>query len=330
MKRLLCLALFMPVLASAAQWSTRPLAELATYPEFRAPASVVPLDESRIAAEVGGRVEALPARVGQSVAKDAELARLDAASYRIAVDQAAAQVELVNNRLKLAQAQLAQSKALAERGFVSADALKIKQTELAVLKSELRATRQVLEAAKLDLARTTIRAPYAGVVRERLASVGDLAVPGTPLLVLSATADTEVRARVPAVQIESLRAASGWQLVAGATRAPLRLVRVSPVVETAGQAQEVVFAAEAPLAPGLAGEVRWTSAVPHLPAGYLQQRDGKRGAYVLREGKPVFVPLPAAQVGRPVPVDWPPGTLVIDQGRFAIGLPNNGAAGSAP
>jgi RND family efflux transporter MFP subunit len=325
MKRLLILVLLLPMLATAAEWTTRPLSELAVYPEFRAPASVAALDEARIAAEVAGRVEALPVRGGQAVAKGGELARLDAAAHRIAADHAAAQVELIANRVRLAEAQLAQSKALAARGFISADGLKIKETELSVLKSERSAARQALAAARLDVARTVVRAPYAGVVRERLANVGDLAAPGTPLLVLSASADTEVRARVPAAQIEGLRAAAGWQLVAGGTRAALRLTRVSPVVEAAGQAHEVVFAVDAPLAPGLAGELRWTGVVAHLPAAYVQQRGSVLGAFVARDGRPAFVAIPGAQAGRPAPVDWPPDTPVIDDGRFAIGLPANSA-----
>ena len=332
MKRLLCLALIfsalLPRFATAAEWSARPLSEVAVYPEFRASAHVVAVDEARIAAEVSGRIESLPRRVGQAVAKGAELARIDAAAYRIEVERAAAQSRLIGNRVKLAEAQLDQARALANQGFISADALRIRETELAVLKSELGATRQGVAAARLQLARTTIRAPFAGVVRERLASVGDLAVPGTPLLVLSATGNTELRARVPTAQIGSLRAAGKWELAAGGATHTLRLLRVSPVVEPGGQAQEAVFSSNAALAPGLAGEVRWRSQVPHLPPAFLQQRTDGLGAYVERDGKPVFVALPDAEAGRPAAVDWPADTAVIDEGRFAIGLNANGAAGN--
>ncbi|WP_332674314.1 efflux RND transporter periplasmic adaptor subunit [Aromatoleum sp.] len=316
----LLLAACLPRPTMAADWTTRPLAELAVYPEFSAPANVVAIDEARIAAEVGGRVEALAPRVGQRVAKGAELARIDDASYRIDAQRAEAQVELIANRVKLATAQLDQARSLAGRNFLSPDALRIRETEVAVLRSERDAARQTVAAARLQLARTRIRAPFAGIVRERLASVGDLAVPGTPLLVLSATADSEVRARVPAVQIDGLRAAGQWELVAGQRVVPLKLVRVSPVVEAAGQAQEAVLSSPAPLPPGLAGELRWAARVPHLPPAYLQQRDGRLGAYVERGGRPVFVPLPDAQNGRATPVPWTPDTRVIDAGRFAIGL----------
>ena len=40
----------------AAEWSPRPLAEIAVYPEYRAPATVVAQEEARIAAELSARV----------------------------------------------------------------------------------------------------------------------------------------------------------------------------------------------------------------------------------------------------------------------------------
>lgn len=333
MKRILTILLLgvavFPALAVAAEWRTRPLSEIAIYPEYRAPAQVVALNEARIATELSGRIEALPWRVGQSVPKGAELLRLDDAAYRIDAERAAAQVELVANRLKLAESQLAQTRSLAERQFVSPDGLRIKETELAVLRSELGAARQALAAARLLVERTVVRAPFAGVVRERLASVGDMAAPGAPLLVFAGLADSEVHARVPAVQVGSLQAAADWSLVAGGKTYALKLLRVSPVVNTAGQAQDAVFSAEGAPAPGVAGEIRWRTRVAFLPAGYIQQREGTLGAYVERDGQAMFVPLPFAQAGRAVPVDWPLATPVIDEGRFALGLKTAPAAEAA-
>lgn len=325
------LFLLLPTLLHAAEWTARPLSEVAVYPEFRAPAEVMAGDEARISAEVSARVETMPARVGERVARGAELVRLDAASYRVEVERAQAQVDLVGNRVKLAAAQLAQSEALAARGFISDDGLRVRRTELAVLKSELAATRQGLEAARLQLARTVIRAPFDGTVRERVASVGDLAAPGTALLVFAADDGIEVRARVPAAQVEGLRTAKGWRLVAGTVEAELRLLRVSPLVSSAGQAREVVFAPLTELSPGLAGELRWASAAPHLPSVWVQQRKGTLGVWLVRDGQPAFQALPQAELGRPVAVSLPPDTLLVDEGRFSLDLPprnsnGNGAA----
>ncbi len=329
MKILPVLLVLFPVAAAAADWTSRALAELAVYPEFRAPATVVARDEASLAAEVMGRILAMPVRAGESVARGAVLVRLDDAASRIEVDRARAQLGLVDNRIRLAEAQLQQSRALAARGFVSADGLRVRETELGVLRSERDAARAALAAARLALARSVVRAPYAGVVRERLANVGDLAAPGTPLLRLAASADAEVRAQVPVDHIEALRVAAGWTLHAGGQSHALRLHRVSPVVEAAGQVREVVMHGAAALAPGLAGELRWRSITPYLPPAYVQQRDGRLGAYVERDGEPAFVPLPQAQPGRPVAVDWPPGTRLIDDGRFALALPGAASSGAA-
>jgi RND family efflux transporter MFP subunit len=274
---------------------------------------------------VAGRVEALPARVGQAVGAGAELARIEATDHRIAAARAAAQLGLIQNRLQLATVQLEQFRTLARDGHVSADQLFAKETERAVLESELTLARLAQEAAELQLARTVIRAPFDGLVRARLASVGDLAAPGTELLVLASTADTEIQARVPTQQIASLRATDHWALWLDGASYPLRLERILLLVEPAGQAQQVVFANDAGLAPGRAGELRWRTPQAHLPGEYVVQREGRLGAWIEADGQPRFIALPGAVVGRPVAIDWPLETLIIDAGRFRIGLPAAGA-----
>lgn len=321
MKTLWALLCLSSVSLSAAAWTARPFAEVAVYPEFSAPAEAVAVDEAKIAAEVSGRIDSLPVRVGERVDRGAELARIDPAAYRVDLARVQAQVALLANRVHLAEAQLAQTEALAARGFVSRDGLRIKRTELAVLQSELAAARQSVEAARLQLSRTVIRAPYAGVVRERLASVGDLAVPGTALLVFAADERVEVHARVPAAQIESMRAAGAWYLVAGARQLPLTLLRVSPLLSAAGQAQVAVFAPRDRVPPGLAGALRWVSAQPYLPASWVLQRNGVLGVWRVRDGRPVFEALPQAEAGRPVPLALPPDALLVDEGRHALDLP---------
>lgn len=323
MRTLTLLLLLWPLASAAAQWTTRPLSEVAVYPEFRALATVVARDEARLAAEVGARIVAMPVREGEQVRRGEELVRLDDASYRLEVQRARAQLNLVDNRIQLARAQLDQARSLSGRGFISADGLRIRETELGVLVAERDAARAALASAELALARCVIRAPYDGVVRERSAAVGDLAVVGTPLVVLAASADAEIRARVPAAQIESLQTAEGLSLVAGGTTHAVRLRRISPLLDAAGQAREVILDSARPLPPGLGGELRWRSTAPQLPPAYVQQRDGALGAWIEREGATIFVVLPQAQAGRPVTVDWPPATRIVDEGRF--NLPPRGA-----
>ena len=260
----------------------------------------------------------MPVRAGEAVARGAELVRLDDASYRLELQRTRAQLRLIERRIALARAQFEQSRALAQRGFISADGLRIRETELEVFVAERDAAQAAHAAAELALARCVIRAPYAGVVRERHAAVGELATPGTALLSFAASANAEVRAQVPAAQVASLQSAAELVLHAGGGSHAVRLRRVSPLLDAAGQVREAVLDTLAPLPPGLGGELRWRSVTPQLPPAYVQQRDGVLGAWVEREGAPSFIVLPQAQVGRAVTVDWPPATRVIDEGRFSL------------
>jgi hypothetical protein len=61
--------------------------------------------------------------------------------------------------------------------------------------------------------------------------------------------------------------------------------------------------------------VAWRVGSGQLPASLLSRRDGRLGVFLAREGRAHFEPLPAAQEGRPVPVDLPPEALVIVQGQ---------------
>lgn len=320
-RRLLWLLCLLPALATAEPWLARPLSELAFYPEQRVNARVEALDQARVAAEIAGRIERLEVRVGDQVARGEVLLRLDDTDYRIAADRAHTQVELLAARLALAEAQLAQSRSLAARGFVSDEALRIRETELAISRSELAAARQALEAARVALARSTLRAPFDGVVRERLASTGDYATPGTPLLVLASIANTEIHALVPATQVNGLLHGEALHYMIEGVAYPVSVARVVPLVEAAGQTQRVILDGPPTLSPGRAGELRWRLATPHLPADYLLHHQGQAGVWLERHGTPVFVAVPEAAAGRPFAVDLALDTRVIDAGRHALGLP---------
>jgi len=333
MRAILPALLFAAMSVAAAQsspsYTVKTLGQLAIHPQSLAPAQVVPDNESRIAAEVGARIDAIPARVGQAVRKGEVLVQLDARQSRLAVEHAASQVELIGNRLRLAQLQLEQARSLHESKFVSPQLLEQRRTEAAVIDSELKIARTAHQQAKLALDKTTIRAPFAGTVRERLAGEGEMAVPGQPLLTLVEQARNEVRARIPVHQVADLQAARAIAFRQGGEAHPVRLVRLSGVVDPRAQTREAVLRAERPLLSGVAGELAWASTRAYLPAAYVQQRGKQFGVWVEEGGKPVFRPVPAAQAGRPVALDWPAETRIVDGGRFALGAPAASAA-SAP
>lgn len=310
-------AFLMPAVA-APQYTTVPFEKLAVYPETRAVAEVIPENESRIAAEVTARIEAIPVRAGQTVKKGAVLVSMDARQHKLAVEQAESQVELLSNRYKLAKLQYEQAQSLHQSNFISAQMLAQRQTEMAVIESELKIARNNASQARLSLSKTTIHAPFSGAVRERLAAEGEMATPGQPLLAMVEFARNELRAQIADRDIEDVRQAKSMIFRQGRQAYPVQILRVSPVIDSRSQTREVVLKANKELVSGAAGEIVWSSRMPHLPAAYIQQRNGEPGVWVEQEGAPVFRPLPDAQVGRPVALDWPLNTRIIDEGRFAL------------
>lgn len=320
MHKLISLFLVAVTMTAAADpaYTVKTLEQLAIYPESSAAAQVVPNNESRIAAEVTARIEAIPPRVGQSVNAGEVLVKLDRRQYKLALEQAENQVELLSNRYKLAQSQFESAKALHASKFISAQLLEQRRTELAVVDSELKIARSSAAQARLALNKTILRAPFAGAVKERLAGEGELAAPGQPIITLVEFGQNELRARISNRDIAALKAARSPVFRQGGENYPVKIVRISPVVDPKAQTRDVIFKAEAPLMSGSAGELAWTSAVPHLPATFLQQRNRQSGIWIEQGGKPIFKTVPGAQAGRPVPLRWPLDTRIVDEGRFAL------------
>ncbi|MFZ5556252.1 MAG: efflux RND transporter periplasmic adaptor subunit [Pseudomonadota bacterium] len=298
--------------------TAKPLAELVVFPEREASAAAVSLNESRISAEVTARVLALPAEVGQVVARGDVVARLDPADYELALRRAEAEVQSARARLQLAESQLRRAKDLQEKSFISAEALNQRETELQVARSDLALARAGREQAQRNLAKTTIRAPYRAIVLARTGQVGELASPGTPLLTLLDADRIEVSAEIQVRDRASLESAKRIAFVTEGARYPLRLTRISPAVKREARTAEarLAFAAErAP--PGASGRIVWRDDRPHVPAELVVRRSGRLGVFVANTETARFVPLPDAQEGRAAMADLPPSTRIVVDGRHS-------------
>lgn len=317
----LLLGLAIPVAVAQPAYTIKTLKQVAIYPESSVIARVVPDNESRIAAEVSARILEIPARVGQTVGKGDVLVKMDPREFRLALEQANSRVDLLRNRLKLAQLQFEQAKSLHESKFISVQALEQRRTELAVVESELRIARNDVNQARLALNKTTLHAPFAGAIKERLAGVGELAAPGQPIVTLVEHGENELRARVSGREVAELKAAGKIVFRQSGNSYPVKISRIAPVIDPQAQTRDVILSSSAPLLSGSAGELIWIGPVPRLPPAYVQQRQGRLGAWIEENGKPLFKPLPSAQVGRPVAVEWPLETRIVDEGRFSLAAP---------
>ena len=304
---LLCLVLAPSVWAQKAV----AISEIAVFPEREAQAAALAANESRIAAEVPGQILELIDSVGAAVAMGAVVARIDPKDHELAVARARAALLAARARQAQAEAQLSRAKDLHARDFISADALVSRETEVAVLRAEVSLNEALVASAERSLAKTVVRAPFSAVLRVRLAQIGELAAPGTPLVTLVEVGRVEISAQVQLRDVASLKSAPVIRFVSAGQTVEAALLRVSPVVGRESRTVEARLRPRQPVAAGTEGHLAWREKQPHIPADFLQRREGKVGIY-LAEGER-FVPLQDAQEGRPaaLPADIATGAKLL-------------------
>ncbi len=199
-----------------------------------------------------GRVVALYFFEGQSVARNAQLVRIDDAMLRAQAERASAERDL-------ARQQLDRVRSLRQQNAASA-------ADLERSEATARSAAAALAVLQLQIARSTVRAPFAGVVGQRFVSVGDYVTTSTPLLTLQ-TVDPQ-RAVIEVPERYAVRLRPGQTVAFTVAAEPGRIFNaivdfIDPVVQTANRT--IMVKARAPnanrvLRPGMFIEARLATA----------------------------------------------------------------------
>jgi len=193
--------------------------------------------------EVAGRVNAILFKEGQNVSKGMTLVRLDPAINQAEVQQAKA-------NLVLAKSKFDRAVELSQRNFISGQA-----------KDEAENNLRVAEAAvalvEARLAKTEIKAPFAGVIGLRVVSVGDYVKEGADMVNLEAIDPLKVDFRVPETYMRQVQ--PGQTLTVTLDALPGRkfdgkVLAVNPLIDAAGRSvviRAIVRNADTSLRPGM-------------------------------------------------------------------------------
>ena len=143
--------------------------------------SLAPDRDATIRAEVSGAVLQTYVDQGTRVSAGTVLARLDDTAIRDAFLSARSGVTSAQTSADVARRELERAQKLVAAGAIAdRDVENAKRASIAA-ESQLADARARFSAAEQQLAKTTIKAPFAGVVSVRSVSAGDLASPGAPL-----------------------------------------------------------------------------------------------------------------------------------------------------
>jgi len=300
--------------------------------EVEAVGTLAAKDQAVVSAEVAGRVARLAADMGDRVREGAPLVYLDAEKLKYRLDEQQATLEQTRARLGAhgaelpapgqtpevlsaaarrseAEQQLERARRLAERNLVSKEDLERADTQLQTaraaheaaiaaerqLRAEIAAREAALRGASRELQDAVIRAPFDGVVAERMVSQGQFVAVQAPVMRLVRLHPLRLTAEIPEKFAPGIRVG---QLITLRTEAfpdaPVegRVTRISPDVNLKSRAFSIeadVPNADGALKPGTFARVKVaTSQVDRalvVPFTAVQTRYGTSLVFTVRDDK---------------------------------------------
>ena len=261
-------------------------------------------DAVDVSSRISGHVLAIDVRIGDVVAKDQVLARIDDSvtlrqirETKAMQQGARAAARTAKVASEAAERDLKRAEGLAGKGAISAqeldglrDALRLRQSELAESSAAQDEAAARLAILQEDLSDVEIRAPFAGVIARRDVDTGAFVQTGAPLVRLVAEDPLRVRFRVP--EYETAELAIGQKLVLS-SRAQSEVSPIGEIARWSGEVSAVdrtlevegVVTTRGALRPGMyvdvvieLGELRGALVVPE--AAVIERIDGNGHAHL--------------------------------------------------
>lgn len=173
---------------------------------WSAEAVVEAVRQSTVSAQISGRVVEVRFDVGDAVKKGEVIVRIDERQANQAVEASTAQVREAQAAMANARAQFERTKQLLAQKFISQAALDKAETDYKGAQARVSALLAGVGQAATERSFATVVAPYGGVVAARHVEVGEMAVPGKPLMTGFDPSTLRVAANVPQAQIGAIQA----------------------------------------------------------------------------------------------------------------------------
>ncbi len=231
-----------------------------------------------VEAKLAGRIETLSVSPGQKVRQGDTIAFLDAREVKARLDSAQAVREQAARDFQ-------RTGQLVKDGAATA-------AELDSAQARLRVANATVAEAETMLAHARVAAPFDGVITRKLADVGDLAVPGRPLVEIEDPTRLRFEADVPEALADriAIGASLGVRVASQSEPVSALVSEISPVAADVSRTYLVKL--DLPSLPGLrAGQFgrlavpTGDSSVTHVPAAAITQRGQLEFVFVADAGK---------------------------------------------
>lgn len=274
-------------------------AKLASAPVVRAEGSaaaahdgvVEAVRQTVLAAQVPGAVVALDVKAGDRVRAGQVLLRLDAQAAQQTAAAGTAQLQAARAAQEAATREYERQQQLYQKRYISQAALERAEAQFRAAQAQAQAQLASAGAAHTQSGFYVLKAPYDGVVADVAVVLGDMALPGRPLLTVYDPAALRVSARIPQSAAAALQPGARLQVELPGTAARLEAARwtLLPSADPATHTQELRLELPAGTAavPGRFARA-WLPGAPgdgtrlFVPVRAVVRRAEMSGVYVLQ------------------------------------------------
>lgn len=221
-----------------------------------------------VSSKVTAHITEIPIHAGESVHRGQVLVQLDARDLDARVKQAQQALEHAMATRDYARQDLARTEFLYKKGVIAQADLDMAQMNWKESQAEALRLTEALDEARVTRSYAQITSPVDGIIIDRLAEVGDLAVPGKVLLVLFDPQRVWLQASVQEQDVKRLTLGQTYRMHIDALNADVSgpLVEIVPSADPNSRTvlARVRLTPDIPVYPGMFGRLL-------LPLGQQQQ-----------------------------------------------------------
>ena len=274
------------------------------------------INQTTVSAQTGGRVIEINFDIDDRVDKDAVLIKISDHEQSASAAQAAASISQMHAQLTQAKNNFSRYKKLLASQTISQSQYDDAKTALDSAVANLNAARASRDQAQKQVDYTVVRAPYSGIVTEKLVDLGETVSPGQALMSGFSTGQLRVRTEVPNRFAQGIDPQQGVDIVLDtqpATRIQSTAVTVFPFANT--RSNSVTVRAALPentqsVYPGMLTKVAFKTELDSrilIPQSAIFVRSELTGVYILR-GKTIS--LRRVSIGNTYPTEQ--DTLMVE------------------
>jgi membrane fusion protein (multidrug efflux system) len=281
---------------------TVPVRRGAIVQRIEAPGTLEAKRESKIGAEVQGRIDRVFVDEGDRVETGAPLFQIDREPYEMGLRQAQAALEHTRAEKRQVEADLARARELQKQNIVPAQQIEKLETGLAVARAGEAQAVQALALAQHKLDRTLVTAPYAASIVARLADEGTtvLVQPQTIVVVVQESGELEARATIPESRLSLVRVGDPALIHVEGMPAPIQteVQAVADAIDPASRTYTVRMQVANPDHALKAGVFARIEIVPQskrdvliVPRAAIRSEEGLSRVFTVRDGRATPVPI---------------------------------------